>query len=231
LITAIAWMAHLLDRAKPLAAWNDPADRMANPRRDAFVQRYRLAMNFLTGSLGLSACILAMFIEPWLVVLVPAGAIAVVVYGSRPSDSRRPRPKDVLVLKNALTGLAYATLIGCALWAALPDRTGLWPALAIVALVVAADAILSDIDDRPADEAFGTRTVPVLAGRRRATLAAAGIYGAAMAIWAIWGTPNAAAGFVAIGLPLTGLALAVLPRTRTAIDLRAGAVALLAILL
>lgn len=231
LVVAIAWMAHVLDRVKVLRRWRDPADRMANPARDAWIERNRRAMLVIAAMLALGSGVLAWVLEPWLVVLVPAGAAAVVAYGSRPTDSRRPRPKDVLILKNALTGLAYATLIGCAMWPALADRAGLWPALAIVALIVAGDAILSDIDDRSADEAFGTRTVPVVAGRRRAILAAAGSYAAGVLIWVIFGPATGPAGVFVLGLPLVGLALAMLPRTRTAIDLRAGVVAAGAVLL
>lgn len=220
LVTCIAWMAHLLDRAKPLARWHDPADRMADAARDAWVVRRRRWLNAAAMASGASACVLALVIEPWLVVLVPIGAASVLVYGARKSESRRVRPKDVLVVKNALTGLAYATLVGCVLWAVLPERAGLWIPLLMVALLVAADAMLSDIDDTPADATFGTRTVSVLAGRRWATCIGLALHGVAALLWGVLGTGSGGA-FV-YGMPLTAAALVVAPTLRRAIDLRAG---------
>ncbi|UYV12637.1 MAG: UbiA family prenyltransferase [Phycisphaera sp.] len=232
LITTIVWMAHLLDRAKPLMAWDDPADRMANPVRDAFVQRHRVAMNVLAASLGLSACMLAVLVEPWLVVLVPIGAVSVIIYGSRRSESRRTRPKDVLVIKNALTGLAYATLIGCVLFASVPElfeQRLPWIALGIVCMLVTGDAILSDIDDTPADAMFGTKTVSVLAGRRWARVVAIGIYVIAVAYWLGLGEHTPTTLTLAIGLPAMGMLIAFLPRVRSLIDVRGGVLALVAL--
>lgn len=232
LITAIVWMAHLLDRAKPLAVWDDPADRMANPVRDAFVQRHRVAMNALAASLGLAACVLATLVEPWLVVLVPVGAASVIVYGARKSESRRTRPKDVLVIKNALTGLAYATLIGCVLFASVPElfeQRLPWIALGMVCMLVTGDAILSDIDDTPADAMFGTTTVSVLAGRRWARVVAVGIYVIVMACWLWLGTRTPTTLTLAIGLPATGLLIAFMPRVRSLIDVRGGVLAMIAL--
>lgn len=232
LVATIAWMAHLLDRAKPLAAWHDPADRMANPQRDAFVQRHRLALNVLATTLGLVAGVLAILLDPRLVVLVPIGAVSVIVYGARPSNSRRTRPKDVLVIKNALTGLAYATLIGCVVLVAVPglQEQGLpWLALSLIGLLVTGDAILSDVDDTPADAMFGTTTVSVLGGRKWATMVAVGTYVIVMGCWLWLGTRTPTALMLAIGLPATGVLIAFLPRVRSLIDVRGGMLALVAL--
>lgn len=229
LVATVAWMAHLLDRAKPLAALDDPADRMANPTRDAFVQRHRLALNLLAAALGLVACVLAVLLDPWLVGLVPLGAMSVIIYGARKSESRRTRPKDVLIVKNALTGLAYATLIGCVLFAAMPglvEHRPPWIALGLVALLVTGDAMLSDIDDTPADAMFGTRTVSVLAGRRWAMVSGIAIYAMVVAYWMVLGNHTATSLTLAIGLPATGVAIAFLPRVRSLIDVRGGVLAL-----
>lgn len=220
LITCVAWMAHLLDRAKPLARWHDPADRMADAARDAWVARRRRWLNAAALASGVGACALALIIEPWLVVLVPVGAVAVVAYGARKSDSRRTRPKDVLIIKNALTGLAYATLVGCVLWVVLPGREGLWLSLLVISLLVAADAMLSDIDDTPADATFGTRTVSVLAGRRWASGIGLALHGVAVVLWTVLGTGSGKA--FAYGMPLTAAAIVLAPTLRRGIDLRAG---------
>ena len=231
LVLAIAWMAYLLDRVKVLGRWRDPADRMANPSRDAWVVRNRRALLACAGMIAAAATLLAFVIEPWLVVLIPAGALSVVIYGSRPSASRRLRPKDVLIAKNALTGLAYATLIGCVLWAALPETRGLWRAIAILGLLVTGDAMLCDIDDTPSDASYGTTTVAVLAGRHWATILALVVYATAVVIWLkVGGRSLAQAGF-ALGMPLTGAAISRMARVRTAIDLRGGVLGLFAILL
>ncbi len=227
LITCIAWMAHLLDRAKPLARWHDPADRMADAARDAWVVRRRRWLNASALASGAAACGLALVIEPWLIVLAPVGAAAVITYGARNSNSRRIRPKDVLIIKNALTGLAYATLVGCVLWAVLPERIGLWMSLAVIALLVAADAMLSDIDDTPADATFGTRTVSVLAGRRWASGIGLALHSVAVVLWMVLGTGSGEA--FAYGTPLTAAAIVLFPTLRRAIDLRAGVLGAIAL--
>jgi len=234
LIATIAWMAHLLDRAKPLAALDDPADSIANPLRDAFVRRHRLALNVFATALGLIACFFAILLDPWLVVLVPLGVISVVIYGARKTESRRTRPKDVLIVKNALTGLAYATLIGCVLFAGVPgviDQSMPWIALGLVAWLVTGDAMLSDVDDTPADAMFGTRTVSVLAGRRWAIATAIAIYAFVVTYWLVLGDHTPTTLTLGIGLPVTGLFIAFMPRVRTPIDVRGGVLAVAALLL
>lgn len=232
LVATIAWMAHLMDRAKPLEAWHDPADRMANPARDAFVRKHRRAMNLLAASLWMLACLWAALLDFGLAVLAPIGAVSVIIYGARQTDSRRTRPKDVLVIKNALTGLAYATLIGCVVLVAVPglqQQRLPWLALSLIGLLVAGDAILSDVDDTPADAMFGTTTVSVLAGRTWAKAVAIGIYVLAVAYWLWLGTRTPTALTLAIGLPATGVLIAFLPRVRSLIDVRGGVLALLAL--
>lgn len=233
LVATIAWMAHLLDRAKPLAAWHDPADRMANPQRDDFVLRNRRAMNLLAAALWIASCGLAVLLDPGLAMLAPVGAVSVIIYGARRSESRRTRPKDVLIIKNALTGLAYASLIGCVLFASAPgsiEQRLPWIALGLVALLVTGDAMLSDIDDTPADAMFGTRTVSVLAGRRWATAVAIGIYALAVLYWVGFGAHTAVAWTLVLGLCVTGTVIATLPRVRSLIDARGGVMAAIILL-
>ncbi|MEQ8843407.1 MAG: hypothetical protein RIB58_01025 [Phycisphaerales bacterium] len=231
LVMAIAWMAYLLDRVKPLKRWRDPADRMANPGRNAWVERHRAGLLIGAAELAIIASVLAALLEPWLLVLAPVGALSVILYGSRPSASRRLRPKDVLIAKNVLTGLAYATLIGCVLWAALPEARGLWRAFAVVGLFVTGDAMLCDFDDTPSDATFGTTTVAVLAGRRWATALAMAVYAAAAVVWLKIGGRSLAEAAFALGMPMSGLAISRLGRVRTAIDLRGGVLGLGAFLL
>ena len=231
LVTAIAWMAHVVDRAKVLRRWHDPADRMVNPAREAWVIQHRTPLLAWAAVLSLAAATLAVLIDVWLVLLVPCGFAAVVVYGSRPSESRRTRPKDVLIAKNALTGLAYATLIGAVLWAALPDKGELWISLSVVMMLVTADAILCDIDDRLSDANYGTTTVVVLAGRRCATLVSAVLYAGGIALWLVLGERATGSIAFTLGMAFSGLAIARLRRLRTPIDLRGGVVGLCALLL
>ena len=84
---------------------------MADPEREAWVDRHRTRLLVLAAMLCAVAFFLALAINAWLELLLPAGIMAVVIYGARPSESRRTRPKDVLLAKNLLTGLAYATLV------------------------------------------------------------------------------------------------------------------------
>ena len=204
---------------------------MADPEREAWVDRHRTRLLVLAAMLCAVAFFLALAINAWLELLLPAGIMAVVIYGSRPSESRRTRPKDVLLAKNLLTGLAYATLVAAVLWAALPETASLWIALGVVALLVSADAMLSDIDDRPSDASFGTKTVPVLVGRRWATLSSALLYAAAIALWLVLGQRDVESAVFALAMVFSGLTLALLRRLRTPIDLRAGVIGLLALLL
>lgn len=244
----VAWLAYLVDRVKPLRRWMDPADAAACPRRDAWLRRHRPQALALTAGVGLLAVVAGWLLSPVLALLAPASAGASVAYGCRPSASRRPRPKDLLPLKNALTGLAYATLVGGVLLVLTPmhEPTGLPAvdgsaggsaggsivvAIGVLALLVAADAMRCDLDDRPSDRAFGTRTVAVAAGPMSAIVLASLLDAAAVCLWLGAGAASPARAAFALGLPVTGPLLAHLPQVRTPIDLRGAALGTLALVL
>ena len=111
LLTGIA--TYLLDRAKLGGRWLDPADDAAHAARHAFITRHAGAIRlFIAASLCL-ATILAWRLpiaSHWPAALPAASSLGVLVYASRPR-SARPRPKDLLALKNlyvacGITGFA-----------------------------------------------------------------------------------------------------------------------------
>jgi 4-hydroxybenzoate polyprenyltransferase len=114
--------------------------------------------------------------------LTPSLAAAgVIAYAGRPR-TRRARPKDVLVLKNAvvaagITGFATMVAIGAAASAptlaaardiALAHALQIALACVHVAVRVFADAALCDLDDERSDRSHGTVTLPTQLGRTRA---------------------------------------------------------------
>jgi 4-hydroxybenzoate polyprenyltransferase len=167
---------YLLDRIKLRDAWLDPADAEAQPGRMAFLSArtgpIRTAMIVLLATATAAGAALAwwMALLPWL------ACAAVFVYAGRPRAAR-PRPKDVLIFKNATVA---AGITACAALAALaaagrlsfPESPAALLPLAFSAahlfLRVFADAALCDVDDEAADRAHGTQTLPTALGRRQA---------------------------------------------------------------
>jgi 4-hydroxybenzoate polyprenyltransferase len=241
---ACAWATgssvYLLDRVKLADRFLDRADLAAKPDRFAWIRAHARAVRLFGALLALTALILAALVHPAAAVLVLAGHAAVVAYAHRSADpARRARPKDILVLKNALVGAGIAffavALLALASTGASP---GLVPDLltpaavadllvpfVFLSLSITADAALSDIDDVPTDRPFGTRTLPAAAGPRATILAfllTNIVAGAALAAWAALTDSPPGRGLLyawAALAPLTALGFA-LPKPRLARSLR-----------
>ena len=161
---------YLLDRVKFRGTMLDPADAVAHPKRAAFLSRYATFARGLMLTTGVAAAVLAWMIAPLCVLLVPAAHVGVLLYGSVP---RRPRVKDVLVLKNvavagAVTALAAAIQLLRDGAVEIDVLNAIAGAGGFIALHVFADAVLCDIDDADADRKFGTRTIPNIYGETAA---------------------------------------------------------------
>lgn len=174
---------YILDRVKLRDAWLDPADAAAHPARFAFIARRPFVLRAIVAALLLSATLLGLDLFTGAALLPVLAAIGVALYAGRPR-SVHPRPKDILIFKNALVGVgiaAFSAVISvggsgreiAGMQALALDR---WPALAIsclhLAVRVFADAALCDLDDEHADRRFGTATLPVRLGRTSAWNAA-----------------------------------------------------------
>ena len=177
---------YLLDRVKLRDADLDPSDTMSHPARAAFMRAHSRSMRALVALSALGAVSIALLRAPIAALLAPAALLGVAFYAR--SRTRYPwRPKDVLQLKNlsvaaAVTAFALALLllfgdgpiVATLLDAAIPA--------VFLAQTVFADALLCDIDDLDADARFGTRTIPVRFGVRRAEFAALALKSAS-ALW------------------------------------------------
>ncbi len=184
---------YLLDRVKLRDRWLDPADLTGHQRRFGFLVsvlprvRGLALMNLIGGTLA------AWLTHPALVLAPALAAAGVLVYAGRPS-SRGKRVKDQLIVKNAavavaITGFAVVLAAGAA---TAPEeslapgvRSALGPiavAAAYLVLRVFSDAVACDIDDVESDRHFGTRTLPVVLGVRRARIVGLVIRGVAIAL-------------------------------------------------
>ncbi len=199
------WSAFTVDRVKLRDRWLDPADRDAHPARFAFVAaRARpLRAGVAVATAAASALALLVLESPLLVALPPAVVAGTACYAPWPR-SVRPRVKDRLLVKNLAVGAAFAGFA----WTIgrLADGGPLAaPSVAevvvasILALRVAADAALCDLDDAAADLRHGTRTLATALGPARAFR---------LAIAARVATALALAGIAATGLVPGGPALA-----------------------
>lgn len=158
---------YLLDRVKVRDAWLDPADRVAQPGRFAFLLARRRRVRAVAWSLLAVGAVAAMTIDPRNLVLPVLGVIGIISYSRmRPSGVR---PKDVLGLKNLSAGVAIGGLAMVLAWqtpgTAAPLAAWVWLAGGLT-LLVTADAALCDLDDAEADAAHGTSTVTTWLGRR-----------------------------------------------------------------
>jgi 4-hydroxybenzoate polyprenyltransferase len=180
-LTLLATAAYALDRVKLRDRWIDPSDIASQPDRYAFLQpRARtirtlaFLMLLLGGALGLTFTHWA----PLATILIPLG---VAVYAARPRGNR-PRPKDILGLKNTYVaaGIVGFSLFAAVAIAAPADTLDSWrtvvttnaaalaAAAVLLALRVFLDAAVCDLDDENADRRFGTATLATKFGHRRA---------------------------------------------------------------
>ncbi|MEZ6242888.1 MAG: hypothetical protein R3B57_07565 [Phycisphaerales bacterium] len=158
----------LLDRVKPRASMLDPADAASAPRRDALMRKHgRLLRAVVVFDVLVGAIVTGVWVS-WISALaIPGGVIGVLAYAGRPPGTRGiGRLKDLPIIKNlgvavSLVALALAMTLPAIGWS-LADA---WPLALGGVLLVLGDAILCDLDDEAADEAFGAETLPVTLGR------------------------------------------------------------------
>lgn len=172
---------YLLDRVKLCDRWLDPADAQAHPERFKFLSLRTVWVRSWMTVLLIAATWLGRSLHPWAFAVPPLAAAGVIVYAGRPRN-KRPRVKDVLVLKNVYVAIGIAGFaVMVALIAAHPDmdlpslenlvkQQACPMALAAILLAVRvfADAVLCDLDDEDADRAHGTSTLPTSLGRQHA---------------------------------------------------------------
>ncbi|MCC6428255.1 MAG: hypothetical protein IT435_15720 [Phycisphaerales bacterium] len=176
-----AMAVYLLDRVKTFDSWLDPADAQAHPARFAFLAQHSTRVRVLILLLLTAAVCLGKGLSAW-AAAVPVLAVAgVLVYAARPRTGR-PRPKDIVLLKNAyvaagITGFAVVVAIAAVhpgaglriVWeVAVAHAVPLSVSCAHLAMRVFADAVLCDLDDEDADRRHGTSTLPTHLGRTRA---------------------------------------------------------------
>ena len=232
-LTGIA--TYLLDRAKLGGRWLDPADDAAHAARHAFITRHAGAIRlFIAASLCL-ATILAWRLpiaSHWPAALPAASSLGVLVYASRPR-SARPRPKDLLALKNlyvacGITGFALllvAASMGLDAQDGVPILTGKSVVFAAIALLVRvwADAALCDLDDHEADRRFRTSTLATSFGHRSAWNIAFGVrlaLAAALAVIPLGPAPARLSWAAATALSSISLRIASPAQVRDWVDVR-----------
>ncbi len=218
---------YLIDRVKWSDALLDPADEAAHPARSAFLRRRSglvraAAAACFAAATGIGAE------RSWSLALVPAAAAVLIwIYAARRPGGGRPRPKDLPVIKNAMVAAALAGLAGVVTdaWTQ-ASYTSIALASLTLSLIVFGDAILCDLDDAPADAAFGTRTLPVLLGPTTAILIAAGVQAAAVACALTLRGPRPSSAALACLAATTLATAAKRPRSiRDLVDVRLAAVA------
>jgi hypothetical protein len=173
-IVYVALCAHagyLLDRVKFRDRDLDPADLMAEPGRHQYLRRHAAWIRSLMIIEWIAAMVTGAMISPFLGGLVLVGIAAGIGYaGWKPG--KVSRLKDIAGLKavlvsGAVTGLATATTFHGDLRPLAETPSLLWWIMGI-GMIVFGDAVICDLDDEPSDDAFQTRSLPVLLGGRRA---------------------------------------------------------------
>lgn len=217
----VAQACYLLDRVKLSTGRMDPADAAAQPERQRALGAWQgVARGFIVVELA-AASVVGRTVNAWLIGVPAVGAAAVVWYAGRPAGGTA-RPKDRLWAKGLLIATAHTALaalvLRCDTGAA---RSGpVWIAGCAAAWwLVLGDSVACDLDDLEADRAFGTRTVPVAAGRRAAWGLIAACYGVCV-LAVLAATDGTGSRLFAAGIVLTGLAAGALPERRDFIDAR-----------
>jgi len=213
---------YLIDRVKLRDRDLDAADLTAMPERHTFLRNHAVSLRLASiALLAVSSALFAMH-HPWLSALAPLGLLAVVVYSLGPRHGARP--KDQLLIKNAIVAAGMASLAGLVLWAHDADLLARRPIamLGWLGLTVFGDAALSDLDDSVSDERFRTQTLPNTVGHPWTWFMAVTAQAAGGAVLLSVRPHDHAAWWLGLGVPLTTAALwlARLRRVRDPIDLR-----------
>ena len=184
---AVAWVlltgisAYALDRVKLRDAWIDPADVHGQPRRYGYLRPRARMVRMLAFAALVSGTVIGMRVTPSAPVAAISAVCGVVCYAPGPRRGRA-RLKDVHGLKNlyiaaGITGFAVIAAVAGAspigtvaeMWrVAAAHAAPIACAAALLAVRVAVDAALCDLDDEESDRRFGTATLPVTLGGRRA---------------------------------------------------------------
>lgn len=219
---------YLLDRVKTTDRRLDPADAESQPARYGFLHGRAADVRMVALLFALLALTLALLVRPVVGVGVLLGVVGVWFYGWSPAGhASGRRPKDLLLLKNAL---AAAWIAGFGILVAAADAgplrsVGFGPfrhAAVVLVLVVFADSALCDIDDAESDAGRGTITLPVVVGPGWTWAIAFALEAGAAVVAARSGAAPPVAAAWAITLPAT-LAVVLLARPselRDVIDLR-----------
>ena len=153
---------YLVDRIRLLAREVDPADAMAHPERARLMMLNPSGIRLLAAVFLAAAMTLSFLFIPLASIVVVGAPMGVLLYGHRRQGVRL---KDRLFIKNAIVAVSMVVMF--------VFLAGSWENLMLLGfaslcllLHVFADAMLCDIDDRYADEKFGTRTIPNVYGVR-----------------------------------------------------------------
>jgi 4-hydroxybenzoate polyprenyltransferase len=178
-VVCTAMGTYLIDRVKLLPQLADPSDRLARPRRYAFLDRYDTLARLLSVASLTTGAMLAAQLNRWAPLLVLLSIIGITLYAPHPRR-QRPRLKDVLLIKNLYTAaglVAFATIVSVLTWLPgyrpigwlhlLKAPAMLW-AVPILLIQVLLDTILCDVDDEHADRKFQTQTLVSRFGKTRA---------------------------------------------------------------
>ncbi len=167
--SAPLWFAGYLFVYNADRLYADPADRLNTPLRSSWaarLRRFRLVLVcFSAGVLGAWPVVTGRF---WL--LFPLALIfGILCFYSRPIPGARFRFKDLPYLKSLLAPTAIAVIL--VLWPALesgkiPGQRE-WLVFFWIFLLLTINALVFDYRDIPGDKLIGTKTIPVLLGRRR----------------------------------------------------------------
>ena len=167
--SAPLWFAGYLFVYNADRLYSDPADRLNTPLRSSWgarLRRFRVVLVcFSAGVLGAWPAATGRF---WL--LLPLALIfGILCFYSRPIPGARFRFKDLPYLKSLLAPTAIAVVL--VPWPALesgkvPGEKE-WLVFFWIFLLLTINALVFDYRDIPGDELLGTKTIPVLLGRRR----------------------------------------------------------------
>ena len=232
---------YLLDRLKLHDGLLDPADLAADKHRHGFLRSRSRALRVTAWCVLALGTAFVVSIRPADAVLPLVGILGVLNYSHAPKSRRRP--KDVLLLKNLMPGIAIGGL-GVILAAQSPTLEATLAAARIslgtigvfvaLVMVVTADAMLCDLDDMTTDRSARTATVPVTRGATTTwniALAMHACAGAlAIGIGVRQGVLVEAAVWTAANLGLTVLLRLIRPaRIRNLVDLKLPAATLIAV--
>jgi 4-hydroxybenzoate polyprenyltransferase len=217
----VAQACYLLDRVKLSAGRMDPADAAAQPARQRVLSAWQRGVRVFILAELVAGSVVGFAINAWLIGVPAFGAAAVVWYAGRPAGVTA-RPKDRLWAKGLLIATAHTALAALVLRcdAGVVESGPVWIAGCAAAWwLVLGDSVACDLDDLEADRAFGTRTVPVAAGRRGAWWLIAVCYGVSV-LAVLVAAGGVGPRLFGVGIVVTGLAAGALSERRNFIDAR-----------